>query len=273
MCHQDWVGVYRNSHLDIEMLQGHFVEQSFSVHMHDYYVIGLIDQGTQSFSHRGTKYVTPQGGLVFLNPGEAHTGEAVDGDGFKYYALYPTITHIKRIVSDLTGRDSEIPLFKNIRVDDLKLAKQLQQLHTALRSDISPLQSECMLVCLLTSLVKSYADIRFSEIPVGKEYKAIEMAKEYIHANWSKRVTLSELAQIIGLSRYYFLRLFSHVIGMPPHAYLESVRFIHAKQLIKVGLPLNDISYATGFSDQSHFTNRFKKYLGVTPGQYAKGLH
>jgi AraC-like DNA-binding protein len=79
-------------------------------------------------------------------------------------------------------------------------------------------------------------------------------------------------SKITGLSRYYFLRLFSHKMGMPPHAYLESVRLIHAKRLIKAGLSLNEIAYATCFSDQSHFINRFKQYLGVTPGQYAKGL-
>jgi AraC-like DNA-binding protein len=272
MCHQDWVGMYRNSHLDIEMLRGYFVERAFSPHMHDYYVIGLIDQGVQSFSYRGTKYITPQGGLLFLNPGEAHTGEAVDGVGFKYYALYPTLSHVKKIVSDLTGRDNELPFFKNVRVDDPELAKQLRELHISLIDDNSSLQSECMLICLLTNLVKKYANIRFSEKSVGKEHRAIEKAQEYIHANWSKGVSLSQLAEITGLSRYYFLRLFSQVMGMPPHAYLESVRIIHAKQLIKVGQPLNDVAYATGFSDQSHFTNRFKQYLGVTPGQYVRGL-
>lgn len=272
MCHQDWVDMHCNSHLNIEMLQGHFVERAFSPHMHDHYVIGLIEQGTQSFSYRGTKYITPQGGLLFLNPGEAHTGEAVDGDGFKYCALYPTLSHVKNIILDLTGEDHKLPSFKNVRVDDLESAKQVQELHTSLIDDTSPLQSESMLLSLLTNLVKKYADIRFSEKLVGKENKAVERAKEFIHANWSQGVTLSQLAETTGLSRYYFLRMFSQVVGIPPHAYLESVRLSHAKQLIKVGLPLHDVAYAAGFSDQSHFTNRFKQFLGITPGQYAKGL-
>jgi hypothetical protein len=40
-----------------------------------------------------------------------------------------------------------------------------------------------MLVCLITSLVKKYADIRLRGLLLGKEHKAIETAKEYIHAN------------------------------------------------------------------------------------------
>lgn len=271
MSHQDWVSIYRNPHLDMETLHGYFREQAFSKHMHDYYVIGLIDKGVQTFSYRGkTKYITPPGGLFFLNPGEAHTGEAANGDGFEYYALYPKISHVQKIMADLAGTENKLPLFKNVRVDDSELANQLREMHGLLRDDAAALQSESMLMNLIAGLIKRYADLRLPERPLRREPKAIERAKEYIHANWTKGITLSDLAEAAGLSRYYFLRLFSHVVGMPPHAYLESVRLIHAKRLIKAGLALNDIAYATGFSDQSHFTNRFKQYLGVTPGQYAK---
>lgn len=46
--------MYRDSHLDIETLHGYFVGQAFSRHMHDYYVIGLIHKGLQTFRYRGT---------------------------------------------------------------------------------------------------------------------------------------------------------------------------------------------------------------------------
>lgn len=54
------VNLYRDSQLDIETLHGYFVGQAFSRHMHDYYVIGLIHKGLQTFRYRGnTRYVTP----------------------------------------------------------------------------------------------------------------------------------------------------------------------------------------------------------------------
>lgn len=51
---------------------------------------GLINKEVQSFRYRGNiKYITPLGGLFFLNPGEAHTGEAANNSsGFEYYAQY-----------------------------------------------------------------------------------------------------------------------------------------------------------------------------------------
>ncbi len=80
---------------------------------------------------------------------------------------------------------------------------------------------------------------------------------------------MQELAQHVGLSPYYFLRVFRAEVGMPPYAYLESVRIGHAQKLIEAGMPLVTAAMDAGFSSQSHMTNSFKKIIGATPGQYA----
>jgi AraC-like DNA-binding protein len=68
------------------------------------------------------------------------------------------------------------------------------------------------------------------------------------------------------------LRAFRAEVGMPPYAYLESVRIRRAQQLIEAGKPLAEVAAEVGFSSQSHLTERFKRIIGVTPGQYAKQL-
>lgn len=57
---------------------------------------------------------------------------------------------------------------------------------------------------------------------------------------------------------------------MPPDTYLESVRIRHAQRLIAEGKPLADVAAEVGFSSQSHLTHRFKRIIGVTPGQFAQ---
>ena len=47
-------------------------------------------------------------------------------------------------------------------------------------------------------------------------------------------------------------------------------RVSYAKRLLKQGVPLKEVAIETGFSDQSHFANRFKRVVGVTPGFYIK---
>lgn len=59
--------------------------------------------------------------------------------------------------------------------------------------------------------------------------------------------------------------------GFHMRSFLESVRIRHAQQLIEQGQALAQVATEVGFSSQSHFTNRFKQFIGVTPGQYAQG--
>jgi AraC-like DNA-binding protein len=78
------------------------------------------------------------------------------------------------------------------------------------------------------------------------------------------------LARQAALSPYYFLHVFRAEVGMPPYAYLETVRIRHAQRLIKAGKPLAEVALEVGFSSQSHMTRLFKKIIGTTPGQYAR---
>jgi len=67
------------------------------------------------------------------------------------------------------------------------------------------------------------------------------------------------------------LRQFKRQTGVPPHVFRTQRRVEHARVLILQGRPLAEVAQATGFTDQSHFTNTFKLYTGVTPGRYAAG--
>lgn len=95
-------------------------------------------------------------------------------------------------------------------------------------------------------------------------------ARAYIAAHYDTALSLTELARLSGLSPFYFARVFRAEVGLPPHAYLESVRIGAAQGLLARGVPLAAVAQATGFADQSHFTRRFRRTIGVPPGRYAR---
>jgi transcriptional regulator GlxA family with amidase domain len=64
------------------------------------------------------------------------------------------------------------------------------------------------------------------------------------------------------------LRSFTKQNGISPYSYLESIRIGKAKKLLEQGIAPIDVAIQTGFTDQSHFTNFFKKFIGLTPKQY-----
>ena len=80
--------------------------------------ISLIERGRQSFTHRGTKYSTSSGGVILINPGAVHTGEAADEHGFELRSIYPSLTLMKTAAFELSGRQQAIPFFKDVRIDD-----------------------------------------------------------------------------------------------------------------------------------------------------------
>ncbi|MEG4818123.1 helix-turn-helix transcriptional regulator [Microcoleus sp. K5-D4] len=97
----------------------------------------------------------------------------------------------------------------------------------------------------------------------------IDYINEYIHRD----LHLSELANLVQMSPYYFGRLFKQSIGVTPHQYVIQCRIEKAKQLLKrQDLSITYISQQVGFHDQSHFSKTFSKIVGLTPKKYRDQL-
>lgn len=267
---KEWAILKHNPQLDVEFLHAQYVQHTYPRHSHDYYVVSLIERGRQSFSHQGTKHTTPPDGVILINPGAVHTGEAVDEMGFELRSIYPTISNMKRGIYELTGRNQPLPFFANVRIDDPPTARNILSLHKALSQEAPSIECESRFIWMLTHLIKHYADVRLSEQKYGNENNIIQKARGYIEDCFAQDISLNELAKYVDLSPYYFLRVFRAQVGMPPHAFLESVRIRHTQRLIRNGKPLAEIAMEVGFSSQSHMTRSFKKIIGVTPGQYAR---
>ena len=62
-------------------------------------------------------------------------------------------------------------------------------------------------------------------------------------------------------------RAFRDVFGLPPHEYVMSRRLEAARTRILDGEPIADVAAATGFADQAHLTNRFRRLFGTTPAR------
>ena len=96
-----------------------------------------------------------------------------------------------------------------------------------------------------------------------------EKAITYINEHFAEDISVSDLAEKVGLSHYYFIRAFKRETGFTPHEYVLNTRIAAAQYLLKnSNLKVKDICYQTGFSDESIFCSAFKNRLGMTPTQY-----
>lgn len=97
----------------------------------------------------------------------------------------------------------------------------------------------------------------------------VDKVINHIEENYGKKLSIDDLAQVAGLSEYYFSRLFKKRTGYTLHEYIIKTRVINAKILLKsTNMSLREIAYNCGFSNESTFSNTFKKITGMTPGVF-----
>ena len=266
--------MWRVPHLsNLQLLQATFITYAFKRHMHDYFVIGMIEDGLQTFSYRGANHLTPPGGLILLNPCEAHTGEAATEAGFMYRAMYPEADLLQQVASDISERQRDVPFFPTPVVHDAPLVTEIIALHHALQAAAPTLEQESRFLWALGHLILRHADSRPPLPAVKRERHEVARIRRHLDEHYAEDVSLAHLAALVNWSPFYLLRVFRKQVGLPPHTYLESIRVRRAQEMLLRGVPLAQIAYDTGFSSQSHLTNSFKKHIAVTPGQYAQQVN
>ena len=91
----------------------------------------------------------------------------------------------------------------------------------------------------------------------------------YIRENLAREVSVAQLAKTVGMSQYYFSKLFKTSTGTTPHQYVMRQRVERAQELLRdSGTALASVATEVGFETQSHFTSVFRHLVGVTPKRY-----
>jgi len=92
-------------------------------------------------------------------------------------------------------------------------------------------------------------------------------ARELIDCDPTADHSLWHLSSQVGMSVFLFARVFRELVGMPPHRYLVRRRLCRARDLLRSGMPVTDVCYASGFNNLSHFINSFRAHFGVSPSR------
>lgn len=96
---------------------------------------------------------------------------------------------------------------------------------------------------------------------------------DFLTANMRRKLTLSELAELVHLSVPYFCKVFKAQTGTPPGQYMIKMRLEKTRELLSTThLPVKRIMAQAGFRDKSNFVRHFRKSYGVTPREYRARL-
>jgi AraC family transcriptional regulator len=133
--------------------------------------------------------------------------------------------------------------------------------------------ADSMATALAAHLLRHYSTRKhhFREYEDGLSRQKLKQATEYIQAHLGENLSLSEVANELGMSQYYFCRLFKQSTGVSPHQYLIRQRVEQAKHLLKnPERSITWIALECGFANQSHFAKCFRQHTGMNPNQFRK---
>lgn len=251
--------------LDLEAYRFEGIVQPFPSHFHDHYVLGAVTRGRRTLVLRGRSEAIGPGDVLFFAPGESHACSQHSDTPFGYCALNVRPAVMQKLLQELEAAPV-LPAFASVVIQDNDIACQLLTLHTLIMEGAPLFAREEQLLLLLSNLLAQNTPARHAATPDVRAEVAAACA--YINQHYAERLSLADLCQFTNLSKSTLLRAFTKAKGITPYRYLETIRINASCRLLKAGVSPLEAALETGFSDQSHFTNQFNHFIGLTPGAY-----
>jgi AraC-like DNA-binding protein len=244
----------------VERIEAWFHGKAYAMHRHDTYAIGRTLAGVQSFSYRRNQRNSLPGNTLILHPDEPHDGRAGTEEGFQYRMIYVE----PALFQDALGGRA-LPFLEGGVTTDPRLAGATSTLLQHVGYTLEPLEQSDA----LAELVNALAAVTGTPARSSKgNFFAAQRARDYLHANCARVVTLDELEAATGRDRWSLSHDFRKFYGTSPYRYLTMRRLDAVRHMLLAGTSLADAAAAAGFADQSHMTRHFSKAFGLTPGRW-----
>nr|WP_198985100.1 AraC family transcriptional regulator [Herbaspirillum sp. ASV7] len=246
----------------LERIEAFFQGHGYEPHRHDTYAIGVTLSGVQTFSYRNSTHYSLPGQTMVIHPDELHDGEAGTSEGFLYRIAYIEPALFRRLLAD-----GPLPQFNGGLSSDPRLHLATRRLLLDISVQLDSLERDDHLWDLAEAMQSLSS---FRRKPHRGDLRAAQTAREYIHDNLDKVVTLDELACITGRDRWNLSRDFRGCFATSPYRYLTMRRLDLVRRLASTGESLAESAAIAGFSDQSHMTRQFVKTYGMSPARWLR---
>jgi AraC-like DNA-binding protein len=244
-----------------EAFHARFVDHVYPMHTHETWTLLILDSGGIKYDldlyERGSLGQT----VTLLPPHVPHSGSSIRPEGFRKRVLYLDETCLS---AELVGRSVDTPVF----VDGL-LRDRISALHGAIARPGRELEAESRLALIAQRLAGHLTGDPDSP-PRARDPRLAGDLRDLLDARMPDGVSLEEASRILHAAPAHLVRVFSRQFGMGPHQYLTGRRVDLARRLLLDGMPPAQVAQAAAFYDQSHLTRHFKRYLGISPGRFAR---
>ncbi len=246
------------------------------LHWHSEIEMLYVKNGAISVTVEERKYVLNQGDIIFIEPEKIHTVSPFilpleyDAAVFSPSALSLNSEHFfgRDIIMPIINGDSEFSGIIDGSFNDYDKLKANAE--TVFNKDSSKAAVFASLVGIISNLYDN-GYIKKSSGQISKYSADIKKCLKYINNNYSRKIKLSELSDLIHVSENYFCGYFKKFTGITPFEQINETRVKKAAELLSDSdLTVSEVAVKCGFENLSYFTRKFKSIVGCTPIDYRK---
>ncbi len=244
---------------------GHY----FGPAIRDYYLIHYITKGKGSFRVGEHLYELKRGQGFLICPDAVTFYQADKKDPWHYYWVGFNGEKAAQFLKE-ANLSEENPIL-SYRKDGF-FEEQFEKMCKVKNVDKNgELMGLGYLYILLSALIECNTKQDSLKTSGNKQKEYVKQVLDFICTNYASKITVTEIASVIGLNRSYLSSIFKETTQLSIQEYIVHYRISKAKELLdKKELSIGDISRSVGYTDPLLFSKIFKKVNGVSPLNYRK---
>lgn len=258
----------------------------FQRHSHICFEVTVVDSGSGIYSTNNESYTMRPGDVFIFSSNEYHCITEVGNDGLGLTNLHFEPRYLWGNQSDSFSEENinicfyhsknfknripvnaSFPIINYVNLIKAELTEKPAEYH---------LQVKSLLNLLLITLVRQFGYSDKNTSVSSLQFKNIQHTLSYIDQHFTEKLSLTELAELAGMSPNYFSAFFKKISGVTLWDYISHKRIDMAARLIRrrdSGQNMLDIALLCGFNNTANFNKMFKRVTGMTPTEYKKNTN
>jgi AraC-like DNA-binding protein len=231
---------------------------------------GASEQGQYILDGKAAGFVRRKpGAILFIPAGCDWRGWEVGASSAAYLSISVEPALVETLCTEMSGGST--PTFSaDLGFEDPIIMSAARGIGAEIddRNPLSTMLTESYIATIFAQLMRKQRYV----VPTrkgGLTTSVLNRLIEIIDEDLAAELSLSQLAERIGLSVPHLCRAFRQTVGCPPHTFIIRRRIELAQNYLRnTAMPITDIALSCGFSSSSHFSNTFKRMVNATPLDY-----
>lgn len=260
------------------------LQQKLSCHWHEELEFLIVTKGSANFSIDSQTFRVTAGEAVFVNSNRLHSAVSDGGAPFAFFAIVFSPALLGSYGNDAIQQKYIDPVLNSlIRFPEhIRPCEEWEKRTYSLLTEIRELFSNKGTAYELQIKVRLYeiwyvlySHSAFDEKPSDRnsDYRVtrIKAILEYIQLQYTRQITLTELAETFSMSEGQFCRFFKSMVKMSAVSYLNYYRINASAALLRNSdWEIGEIACSVGFNSISYFNKIFRRLMHLSPSEFRR---